>query len=128
MNSQFIWSVSFGLSLFIGWCPDVALARQQSINGNISEARVALSDGVQAYRAGQIDVAIQDFKKAKDLDHSLVNASLYLATAYSAQFVPGDTSGDNMQNGQLALEEFKEILKQHPDNEQARTMLDQLGR
>lgn len=116
MNTRFIWSITFGLFLFVGTCADVAGARQQATNDNVAEAHIALNEGVQAYRKGQFDIAIQDFKKAKELDHSLVNASLYLATAYSAQFIPGDTSASNLQNGSLALEEFKEILTEHPDN------------
>jgi tetratricopeptide (TPR) repeat protein len=116
VNTRFVWSITFGLFLFVATCADAAGAREQATNDNVAEARIALNEGVQAYRKGQIDIAIQDFKKAKDLDHSMVNASLYLATAYSAQFVPGDTSASNLQNGNLALEEFKEILTAHPDN------------
>ena len=115
MNIRFIWSITFGLFLLVGTRAGAG-ARQQATNDNVAEAHIALNEGIQAYRKDQIDLAIQDFKKAKELDHSLVNASLYLATAYSAQFIPGDTSASNLQNGGLAVEEFKEILTEHPDN------------
>jgi tetratricopeptide (TPR) repeat protein len=115
MNTRFIWSITFGLFLLVGTRAEAG-ARQQATNDNVAEAHIALNEGIQAYRKDQIDLAIQDFKKAKELDHSLVNASLYLATAYSAQFIPGDTSASNLQNGSLAVEEFKEILTEHPDN------------
>ena len=40
-------------------------------------ARDKLNKGVQAYKAGQTDLAIEDFKTAKDLDPGLTNARLY---------------------------------------------------
>ena len=65
---------------------------------------------MQAYKAGQTDLAIEDFKTAKDLDPGLTNARLYLATAYSAQYIPGAPSPENIRNGQQAAQEFQEIL------------------
>ena len=73
-------------------------------------ARDKLNKGVQAYKAGQTDLAIEDFKTAKDLDPGLTNARLYLATAYSAQYIPGAPSPENVRNGQQAAQEFKDIL------------------
>jgi tetratricopeptide (TPR) repeat protein len=79
-------------------------------------ARDKLNKGVQAYKAGQTDLAIEDFKTAKDLDPSLTNARLYLATAYSAQYIPGAPSPENIRNGQQAAQEFKDILASDPTN------------
>ena len=79
-------------------------------------ARDKLNKGVQAYKAGQTDLAIEDFKTAKDLDPSLTNARLYLATAYSAQYIPGAPSPENVRNGQQAAQEFQEILQNDPSN------------
>ena len=67
------------------------------------KARDKLNKGVQAYKGGQTDVAIEDFKQAKDLDPSLTNARLYLATAYSAQYIPGAPSPENIRNGDQAV-------------------------
>lgn len=53
------------------------------------KARDQLNRGVQAYKNGQFDTAIEDFKLAKDLDPQLLNARLYLATAYASQYIPG---------------------------------------
>jgi tetratricopeptide (TPR) repeat protein len=74
-------------------------------------ARDALNKGVQAYKAGQTDTALEDFKRAKDLDPGLLNARLYLATAYSSQYIPGAPSPENMRNGQQAQSEFEQILQ-----------------
>lgn len=80
------------------------------------KARDKLNKGVQAYKGGQTDLAIEDFKQAKELDPSLTNARLYLATAYSAQYIPGAPSEENIRNGQQAAQEFKDILATDPDN------------
>ena len=79
-------------------------------------ARDALNKGVQAYKAGQTDAALEDFKRAKELDPNLLNARLYLATAYSSQYIPGAPSPENMRNGQQAQSEYQEILQKFPDN------------
>jgi tetratricopeptide (TPR) repeat protein len=94
----------------------VLVARQEDATAQRMEARKWLNDGVQAYKNGQIDEAIDDFQNAKDLDPSLVNAQLYLATAHSAQYIPGDPSKENAQHGNQALQEFRRILETHPDN------------
>jgi tetratricopeptide (TPR) repeat protein len=91
-------------------------ARQEDATAQRAGARKWLYDGVQAYKDGQIDQAIVDFQNAKDLDPSLVNAQLYLATARSAQYIPGDPCTENAQHGNQALQEFKSILGAHPDN------------
>jgi tetratricopeptide (TPR) repeat protein len=83
------------------------------------EARKRLSDGVQAFKDGQIDQAIADFQNAKDLDPSLLNAQLYLATAYSARYIPSDPAAENVQRGDQTLQECRSILGAHPDNPSA---------
>ncbi len=79
-------------------------------------ARDKLNKGVQAYRNAQFDIAIEDFKQAKEFDPSLTNAQLYLATAYASQYVPGAPSQENINNGNQAVSEFKNILEQDPNN------------
>jgi tetratricopeptide (TPR) repeat protein len=83
------------------------------------KARDMLNKGVQAYKAGQFDVAIEDFKQAKDLDPSLTNARLYLATAYASEYIPGAPSEDNVRLGEQAIAEFKEVLQADPNNTSA---------
>src|SRR5580704_12041273 len=79
-------------------------------------ARDKLNKGVQAYKAGQTDLAIEDFKTSKELDPSLTNARIYLATAYSAQYIPGAPSAENMRAGQQAIGEFQDVLSADPNN------------
>jgi tetratricopeptide (TPR) repeat protein len=80
------------------------------------KARDLLNKGVTAFKAGQYDVAIEDFKQAKDLDPDLMNARLYLATAYASQYIPGAPSEQNMRLGTQAINEFKEVLEKDPNN------------
>jgi tetratricopeptide (TPR) repeat protein len=79
-------------------------------------ARDKLNKGVQAYKGGQTDLAIEDFKQATQYDPDLLNARLYLATAYSAQYIPGAPSPENIRNGDQAKAEFMTILQSHSDN------------
>ncbi len=80
------------------------------------KARDLLNKGVQAYKGGQYDAAIEDFKQSKALDPSLTNARLYLATAYSAQYIPGAPSEENVRMGEQAISEYKEVLATDPSN------------
>jgi tetratricopeptide (TPR) repeat protein len=80
------------------------------------KARDLLNKGVSAYRNQQYDQAVEDFKQAKDLDPSLTNAKLYLATAYATQYIPGAPSDDNIRMGQQAIDEFQGVLQDDPDN------------
>jgi hypothetical protein len=80
------------------------------------KARDRLNKGVQAYKNGQFDEAIEDFKQSKELDPSLINARLYLATAYASQYIPGAPSEDNVRMGQQAIQEFQDVLKEEPNN------------
>jgi hypothetical protein len=74
------------------------------------KARDLLNKGVAAYKNAQYDTAIEDFKEAKELDPQLMNARLYLATAYASQYIPGAPSDQNVRLGTQAVNEFKEVL------------------
>lgn len=77
---------------------------------NKLKARDDLNKGVGAFKNGQYDTAIEFFKQARDLDPGLMNARLYLATAYASQYIPGAPSDANMKLGSQAIAEFKDVL------------------
>ncbi len=83
---------------------------------NKLKARDLLNKGVAAFKNAQYDTAIEDFKKAKEFDPDLMNARLYLATAYASQYIPGAPSEQNMRLGTQAVNEFKEVLEKHPND------------
>lgn len=88
-----------------------------SVTGcNKLKARDALNKGVQSYKNALFDDAIEKFKTAKELDPDLINARLYLATAYFSQYIPGAPSEENLRKGQQAIAEWKEVLEKDPDN------------
>ena len=83
---------------------------------NKLKARDLLNKGVANFKNGQYDAAIEDFKQAKELDPSLINARLYLATAYASQYIPGAPSEQNTRLGTQAVNEFKDVLSIAPNN------------
>jgi tetratricopeptide (TPR) repeat protein len=88
------------------------------------KARDLLNKGVNAFKNGQSDVAIENFKRAKEADPDLLNARLYLGTAYASLYIPGAPSKENQDRGNQAIQEFKEILEKDPNNLSA---IDQIG-
>ena len=67
------------------------------------KARDELNKGVQEYKAQRCTAAIEHFKLAVEFDPTLVNARLYLATAYANTVQPGSEAADNLQRGNRPL-------------------------
>jgi tetratricopeptide (TPR) repeat protein len=80
------------------------------------KARDQLNKGVQAYKNARYEEAIDHFQQAVSLDPSLINARLYLATAYAQQYIPGADTEDNNRLGQQAIDEYKSVLERDPKN------------
>ena len=83
---------------------------------NKLKARDLLNKGVNAFKNGQYDQAVEDFKQAKEDDPDLITARLYLATSYATQYIPGAPSDQNKKLGEQAVAEFKEVLEKDPKN------------
>ncbi|HVA01794.1 MAG TPA: tetratricopeptide repeat protein [Terriglobia bacterium] len=90
------------------------------------KARDQLNKGVAAYRNAQFQTAIEHFKNAVQLDPTLLNAKLYLATAYAQQYVPGADSESNVKTGDQAIDAFQEVLKLDPQNTTALASIAQI--
>jgi tetratricopeptide (TPR) repeat protein len=82
-------------------------------------ARDQLNKGVGAFRNAQFQTAILHFKNAVGLDPTLLNARLYLATAYAQQYIPGGESPENLKIAQQAIDAFEDVLKMDPNNSTA---------
>jgi tetratricopeptide (TPR) repeat protein len=82
-------------------------------------ARDQLNKGVGAFRNAQFQAAIVHFKNAVAYDPTLLNAKLYLATAYYNQYIPGGESPENLKIAQQAIDAFEDVLKMDPNNSNA---------
>ncbi|MBI2678062.1 MAG: tetratricopeptide repeat protein [Candidatus Koribacter versatilis] len=84
---------------------------------NKLKARDQLNKGVQSYKSARYEQAIEHFKQAVELDPKLINARLYLATAYANQVIPNVDSPENVQTAQQAIDEFQKVLDLNPTPE-----------
>lgn len=80
------------------------------------EARDQLNKGVESYKAGKYEEAINHFQKATELDPSLPMAKSYLATALSQNIVPGMDTPDNLKTADQAISIFQEVLAKDPND------------
>jgi tetratricopeptide (TPR) repeat protein len=80
------------------------------------KARDELNKGIAEYKAVKYAQAVEHFKTAAELDPELLNARLYLATAYANQYVPGAQTDANLQVGEQAITEFQRVLEMDPNN------------
>jgi tetratricopeptide (TPR) repeat protein len=78
------------------------------------EARDQLNKGVEAYKSAQYDQAIDHFQNAVNLDPTYPMTRIFLATAYAQQVVPNLTTPDNMKKADMAIQNYKQVLQDHP--------------
>jgi len=86
-------------------------------------ARDQLNKGVQAYKNTHYEEAIGHFQQAVELDPSLTNARLYLATALANQYIPGADNPENTKVAEQAIDVYKKVLDLNPPREQKVTSL-----
>ena len=79
-------------------------------------ARDQLNKGVNAYKNAKYEEAINHFQQAVSLDPTLLNARLYLATAFAQQYIPGADAPDNNKMAEQAIDQYKEVLQRDPKN------------
>jgi tetratricopeptide (TPR) repeat protein len=96
----------------------VALSLLSATGCNKLKARDRLNKGVTAYKNAKYEDAINKFQEAVELDPGLLNARLYLATAYAQQYIPGADTPENNRNAEQAIEQYKQVIERHPSREQ----------
>ena len=115
-------TIRSALTLFMFFPFSVILLKAQSLEqptpltGAQTQARDALNEGVEAFKNAQFQGAEQHFIRARELDPTLLNARLYLATAYASQYIPGAPSEENVRMGKLATDEYREVLQVDTQN------------
>jgi len=88
----------------------VTLALFSSAGCNKLRARDQLNKGVEAYKNSRYEQAIDHFQQAVQLDPTLINARLYLATAFVSEYIPAVDSPDNLRIAQQAIDEYQSVL------------------
>ena len=79
------------------------------------EARDKLNKGVKAYTEMKYDAAAQFFERTLELDPDFETARMYLATAYTSQFVPGSSDPKSEEMAQKGIETFKQVVERSKD-------------
>lgn len=111
---RYVLPISFCLLTAVGLrAQSVAPA---GLSNDQQQARDVLTQGLEAFKNAQFAEAVQLFTPAKQLDPYLENASLYLATAYASLYVPGAPSDENIQKGNKAAQEYREVLEKNPSS------------
>jgi Tfp pilus assembly protein PilF len=80
------------------------------------KARDQLNKGVQSFKNNKFEEAIDHFQQAVTLDPSLINARLYLATAYAQGYVGGVDTPENIRMAEQAIDQYKQVLQADPKN------------
>ena len=88
-----------------------ALVMLSSVGCAKLKARDHLNKGVQAYKNSKFEQAIDHFQQADALDPTLINARLYLATAFAQQYIPGLDTLENNKFGEQAIDQYKQVLE-----------------
>jgi tetratricopeptide (TPR) repeat protein len=96
----------------------VALALFSSVGCNKLRARDQLNKGVESYKNNHYEQAIDHFQQAVQLDPTLINARMYLATAFVSQYIPGIDSPDNLRTAQQAIDEYQKVIDANPSRDQ----------
>lgn len=80
------------------------------------KARDQLNKGVESFKAGKYEEAINHFQQASQLDPTLPTAKAYLATALSQNVVPGLSTPENLKTANQAIATFQQVLAEDPSN------------
>jgi tetratricopeptide (TPR) repeat protein len=78
-------------------------------------ARDNLNKGVKAFTEQKYDAAAQFFEKTVQQDPDFEIARMYLATAYTSQFVPGSTDPKSEEMARKAIETFTDVVDRAKD-------------
>ncbi len=72
--------------------------------------------GVREFSAEQYRSAAESFQKVIVMAPNLLQARVYLATAYVQLYVPGKDTADNRENAKLAINALSDVLSRDPKN------------
>jgi tetratricopeptide (TPR) repeat protein len=96
----------------------IMLALFSTIGCSKLRARDQLNKGVTAYKNAKYEEAIDHFQQAVALDPTLINAKMYLATAFAQQYIPGADTPENNKMAEQAIEQYQHVLDMNPARDQ----------
>ncbi|MCU1302473.1 MAG: tetratricopeptide repeat protein [Candidatus Sulfotelmatobacter sp.] len=95
-----------------------ALALLSTVGCGKLRARDQLNKGVTAYKNAKYEEAIDHFQQAVAYDPTLINAKMYLATAFAQQYIPGADTPENNKMAEQAIEQYQRVLDMKPARDQ----------
>lgn len=93
----------------------VAITTSCSVINKV-RARDALNDGARAYKDRKFDLAEERFTQAMSLDPNQKMTEVFLARTLHQQYLAKRDSPENMKKAQQAIEIYKKILSEKPDD------------
>lgn len=102
-----------------GLRPLRAAAQSTQLTAAQQEAKRELDEAATSYREGNFARAQQHAEKALALDPLNKTAPLFIARTIHAQYKAGDLSETNVAKASEAIDAYKQILEQDPQNEEA---------
>ncbi len=102
---------AFAASLAPGQVPGSNTAQNAA---NAQAVGDEINQGVQAYKSARYDEAVDDFRKAVELDPNNATAKLYLGTALAQNVVPGLNTPENLKTAEQAIRIFQQVLAKDP--------------
>jgi tetratricopeptide (TPR) repeat protein len=86
-------------------------------------ARDSLNKGVKMFTDQKYEAAAQFFEKSLQLDPDFETARMYLATAYTSQFVPGSTDPKSEEMAHKGIDTFKQVVDNAKDPDTAKNAM-----
>ena len=86
---------------------------------NRIRAKNELNEAARSYREGNYVAAEQHSRKALDLDPGSKAAPLFIARTIHAQYRPGVAAPENIAKAREAIEAYRQILENDPQNDEA---------
>jgi tetratricopeptide (TPR) repeat protein len=82
-------------------------------------AKNELNEAAKSYKEGHFEEAEQHAKRALTFDPDNKTALIFVARIVHQQYKPGVEAPDNVQRGRDAIEAYKRVLQNDPNNEEA---------
>jgi tetratricopeptide (TPR) repeat protein len=82
-------------------------------------AKNELNEAAKSYKEGHFEEAEQHAKRALSFDPDNKTALIFVARIVHQQYKPGVDAPDNVQRGRDAIEHYKRVLQNDPNNEEA---------